>query len=229
MQGSKKDAILDSTVVLRVRDLSFSYNKAPVLDRISLDLALGQIAVLAGRNGSGKTTLMRCLAGWSPYKSGSITLCGKRFDGSRREQRGQIFFVNDTPAFYDDLTAEEHMRFILSVNHRVDLMPTADEYLRRFDLSAHRNQLPSSYSRGMRLRLALCIAFTLRPPLLLLDEPFGPLDPEAAKLLCTELKAVAQKGSAVLLSLHQQIEGLKADVYWTLEDHELVRTGINPA
>jgi ABC-2 type transport system ATP-binding protein len=207
--------------MLQVNALSFAYHKILVFEDVSFQLGPGQIAALTGRNGSGKTTLMRCLAGWAPCTSGSITLCGEPFDGSSQKLRSQIFFVNDTPAFYDDLTAEEHIRFILSLNRRSERIPRAEELLRKFGLFTCKNQFPSSYSRGMRLALALCIALTLEPALMLLDEPFGPLDSKAAALLCTELVAAAGRGSAVLLSMHQPVAGLSADLHWKLEEGRL--------
>ena len=125
---------MDNTPILAVRDLSFSYKKNLVFSEVSFALDSGMIALLVGRNGSGKTTLMRCLSGWSTCKSGAISLCGEQFDGSEQKQRSQVFFVNDTPAFYDDLTAEEHIRFILSVNGKKERMSLAESYLKKFEL-----------------------------------------------------------------------------------------------
>ena len=219
VENSRANALQLST--LEVNNLSFSYNKALIFSELSFSLAAGKIAVLMGKNGSGKTTLMRCLAGWLPYKSGEVLLLGEPFDGSSQALRAKVFFVNDSPAFYDDLTAEEHVRFVLAVNKREEHMPLAYENLQKFGLFESRGMLPSSYSRGMRLKLGLVLALTLKPELLLLDEPFGPLDPEARSLLSAELLALAKEGSAVLLSLHQQVDELAIDDCYKLEGGRL--------
>lgn len=217
------------STALVANELSFFYHKTEVFSDVSLELTPGQMAVLVGRNGSGKTTLMRCLAGWAPCTTGTLTLCGEPFDGSNQKQRGKLFFVNDAPSFYDDLTAEEHLNFILALNQKKNLMPLAFEHLNTFELYAKRKQFPSSYSRGMRLKLALVIALTLRPPLILLDEPFGPLDTEASALLCRELKRATEQGSAVLLSIHHYVEGLNPHKAWRLENGTLRSEGLDIA
>lgn len=208
--------------VLMVEGLSFQYGEACIWSGVTFALAPGEVAYLTGPNGSGKSTLFRCLAGWSPVQSGDILLNGQSFGGRDRRQRSQIAFVPDVPVFYDDLTAEEHVRFMLGANRRKSCEAYAGHLFEVFELDAFRKQLPSSFSRGMREKLGLLIALTLQPRLLLLDEPFGPLDEQSSLTLSNEIQTVARTGTAVLLSCHHPIPQLEPDKVLRFEKQRLI-------
>ena len=206
---------------LEVCDLCFGYGDVPVWEDVSFSLAPGQVAFLTGPNGAGKSTLFRCLAGWLEPGEGEVLLAGKPFTGRTRLVPGTLAFVPDVPSFYDDLTAVEHVELVLAANRAEAARPRAEHLLERFGLTGHERLLPSAYSRGMREKLALVLALTLRPRVLLLDEPHGPLDREASLVLSQELAAVAREGTAVLLSCHHDVPGLSPDVAFELRDGTL--------
>lgn len=210
-----------SDTALEVRDLCFGYGDVPVWEDVSFSLAPGQVAFLTGPNGAGKSTLFRCLAGWLEPEEGEVLLCGAPFTGRTRLAPGTLTFVPDVPSFYDDLTAMEHMEFVLAANRADSARPRAERLLERFGLIGHELLLPSAYSRGMREKLALVLAFTLQPRVLLLDEPHGPLDREASLMLSEELAAAAREGTAVLLSCHHDVPGLTPDLSLELADGAL--------
>ena len=206
---------------LEVRDLGFGYGEIPVWEDVSFTLQEGEVSFLVGPNGAGKSTLFKCLAGWINPDDGEILLDGVPFDGRTRLAPASLTFVGDVPSFYDDLSAAEHVDLVLAANNASDLRPRADELMERFGLASYAGLLPSSFSRGMREKLALVLALTLRPKVLLLDEPHGPLDREASALLSEELAAVASAGTAVLLSCHHDVPGLAADQLLELRDGAL--------
>lgn len=208
--------------VLGVAGLTLRYGDEDVLNDVSFRLDAGEIAFLTGPNGSGKSTLLRCLAGWAPPYAGSIELCGRAFKGDARDLRAQVAFVPDVPVFYDDLTAEEHVRFMLDAGRRRGRSDYVDWLFDAFDLDRVRNRLPSSFSRGMREKLGLLIAFAAQPRLLLLDEPYGPLDRQVAVALSEEIAAVAEEGTAVILSCHQDIPLLEPDKLLCIESGRLL-------
>ena len=210
---------------LEVRDLCFGYGDVPVWEDVSFSLGAGQVAFLTGSNGAGKSTLFRCLAGWLEPKQGEVLLCGEPFTGRTRLVPGTLAFVPDVPSFYDDLTAAEHVEFVLAANRAEGARPRAERLLERFGLMGHERLLPSAYSRGMREKLALVLTLMLRPRVLLLDEPHGPLDRDASLVLSEELAAVAAEGTAVLLSCHHDVPGLVPDRHFELADGTLVVTG----
>ena len=88
-------------------------------------------------------------------------------------------------------------------------------------LAGHRGQCPSAYSRGMRQKLALVLAFARRPRLLLLDEPYGPLDPEASRVLSALLEEARAAGTAIVASCHHDVPGFCPDAVLRLEDGRL--------
>lgn len=210
---------------LEVRDLGFGYGDIPVWEGVSFSLEAGQVAFLVGPNGSGKSTLFRCLAGWLAPDEGEVLVCGRPFDGRTRLSAGELAYVPDVPVFYDDLTAVEHLEFVLAANSSLDRRPRAQELLERFGLDGHERLLPASYSRGMREKLALVLALALSPRVLLLDEPHGPLDRDAALALSEELALAAGEGTAVLLSCHHDVPGLAADLTLELGDGSLRLAG----
>ena len=210
---------------LQVRDLAFGYGDVPVWEGVSFSLAPGEVAFLTGPNGAGKSTLFRCLAGWLAPHEGEIRLLGSPFTGRTRLEPGTLSFVPDVPTFYDDLTAVEHLELVLAANRADAARPRAEGLLERFGLTGRETLPPSSYSRGMREKLALVLVLALRPRVLLLDEPHGPLDREASLVLSEEIAAAAHDGTAVLLSCHHDVPGLVPDLSLELADGELVVAG----
>jgi ABC-2 type transport system ATP-binding protein len=211
--------------ILAMRDVSFSYAQAEVLRHVSLELEAGEIAVLIGRNGAGKSTLLRCAAGWSVQSGGRIEIMGQPLREANRRLRREIAMVTDTPPFYDDLTAREHLQFVLRANHMEQRVAEAERLLDAFGLRDAAGAYPATYSRGMRYKLALVLALALRPRLLLLDEPFGPIDPVSAGELWQQLRALASTGCSVLLSSHQLPQGAAPDRYFVLDGGMIVDSG----
>mgnify|MGYP000922673039 CR=1 FL=1 len=205
--------------VLAIEHLSCSYGHTDVFRDVSMFLDPGDICVLRGVNGAGKSTLLRCIAGRQLFSSGVIRLDGK--DASKGTDSDAVIFVEDTPSFYEDLTAREHIRFALRLKGLDDAEKHAEELAGAFDLRGSLDSFPSSFSRGMRYKLALVIAFSLDPTLLLLDEPYGPIDKKAATALDSLIEEYAQRGRSVLLSCHQGAEGLHPTVDAFLEEGSL--------
>lgn len=207
----------DAQPLFDAYDLSFGYGPERVWAHVDLTLYPGDVAFLVGANGAGKTTLLKCLAGWVAPREGEITFLGERFTGASRALRRQLAFVPDVPAFYDDLTAREHVDFVLRANRaNASVCARAEELLEALGLTHALGSYPSAFSRGMRQKLALAIALMMRPRLLVMDEPTGPLDPASCELLGTLVKRVADGGTAVLLSCHHDLPGVVPDVVYEL-------------
>jgi ABC-2 type transport system ATP-binding protein len=213
------------TPLLRLTDVSYTYGSSLALNQVSFDMGAGELVVLAGRNGAGKTTLLRCIAGWNQLTHGQVDLMGKSIYQDERAVRRNLILVPDTPPFYNDLTIGEHLQFIAGVHRLPNWRNTAADLLKRFGLTANQTVLPAALSRGQRYKLALCMALLVDPQLLLLDEPFGPLDPFSAHQLWDDLWARRARGKAVLLSSHQSPLSVSPDRYLFLEGGELVADG----
>lgn len=208
--------------MLTIDHVKHQYGQQLVLTDIALTLPAGQVGILIGANGTGKTTLLQCIAGWLQPDKGDIAI--NDIDIARdREYRQQLRFVPDTPDFYDEITAWEHLQFAARL-HRLDKTrdddwrETAEDLLIAFELDHYANAYPFTFSRGMRYKLALCMALLVAPPLLLLDEPFGPLDPTAATLLWDYIADHAHNGGSVLLSAHALPDNAQPDIYFVMRD-----------
>lgn len=210
-----------SAPALRAEGVSCRYGRVEVLAGASFSLRDGQVAFLVGPNGSGKSTLLRCLAGWSAPQAGAVEVCGHPLDGSDRRQRALVALVPDAPVFYDDLTAGEHIAFIRAVNRLDAADDPSDELMEALGLARFRDALPSAYSRGMRQKLALALALSAQPRVLLLDEPYGPLDEGSARVLSGLLSRARDGGAAIVVSCHHEVPGLRPDVLLRLEEGRL--------
>ena len=191
--------------LLEARDLSFSYGRKMVWEGLGLSLAGGEIVFLRGVNGSGKSTLLRCLAGQLRPREGEVRFLGRPLLSLGHQGLAGLSLVPDVPALYDDLTGREHLELVARANGdegaELRALALADE----FRMTEALDELPSALSRGMRYKLALALVLALRPRVLLLDEPFAPIDADAVRVLGRELSARAGEGSAALLSIHGDV------------------------
>jgi ABC-2 type transport system ATP-binding protein len=189
--------------LLQTENLSRSYGAFRALTETNLTLQPGEIAVLSGPNGAGKSTLLLCLAGLLHPSSGEIRVEGFDLYRDEVEARRRLAFVPDVPRFYSELTAWEHLQFVAQAHGAgAGFEERASLLLQEFGLWDARQLYPHNYSRGMRLKLGLALAFIRPLKVLLLDEPTSALDAEGVELLKTRLLALSQQGAAVLLSSH---------------------------
>jgi len=190
--------------LLEVNGLSHAYGAVAALTDVSLTIEGGEVVALVGRNGAGKSTLLRCIAAWTPGTRGDVRILGDSVRRNERLVRRHALLVPDTPPFWDDLTVWEHLRFVAGAHRLGGGWPDrAEEFLVLFGLEGRKEAFPAALSRGMRHKLALAMALLLRPRLLLLDEPFGPLDPVSAVRLWEALLAFGAEGRSALVSCHQ--------------------------
>lgn len=193
-------------------DLAYSYGSVSVFSGLSFSLFPGEVAFLVGENGAGKSTLLRCLAGWARPTRGRVLLEGRPFDASVRSARKDVAFVPDVPAFYDDMTADEHRAFVRQANRIAQEDDVSFELVRRLGLAPYGSRIPATYSRGMKVKLGLALAMASQPKVFLFDEPYGPLDPWARGVLSELINERREAGSAFVVSCHHEVEGLDPDI-----------------
>ena len=195
----------------------------PALLDVTLEVEPGSVLAMLGRNGAGKTTLLRILAGLSSPTEGKISFPAS---GDRDDRRSSIGVIGHGTWIYDDLTAEENLRFFCQL-YRV---PEADrvirEWLGRVDLERFRHSRAGEYSRGMRQRLTIARAFLHEPGVLLLDEPWTSLDDRAIELLSSLVEEAREARSTVVICSHQLREAIAvADEVALLHRGRLVYRG----
>ena len=214
-----------NAALLETANVSYAYGSLWAVRDVSLHVQTGELVALVGRNGAGKSTLLRCLAGWAPVTAGEVRVLGLPVARAERAVREHVVLVPDTPPFYDELSAWEHLQFVAQVRRLPHWQDRAEELLRRFGLWSQREALPLAFSRGMRYKLAVCLGLLVAPRLLLLDEPFGPLDPVSADRLWDDLCASRDTGMGILLSSHQLPARAQPDRYLVMEEGAIIAQG----
>lgn len=185
--------------MLRIKDLNKKFGSYQVLSDINLEVSEGSITGLVGPNGAGKTTLLQAIMGITKPDEGSITFMGQDIQ-SAWEVKNRIGYVPDQSVFYPGFTVADMVRFYGYA------YATWDEE-RYAELSKvlvlPLNQKIKSLSKGMKAQLAILLALSFRPKMLILDEPTAGLDPINRRLLYNlMLDEVAENGTNVLISSH---------------------------
>ncbi len=198
---SFKETILPPTLI--VSELSKKYDSFLALTPTSFELQSSEITILSGENGSGKTTLLSCLSGLVPPSAGTVKVMGFDLYKDEVEVRRRMVYVPDVPRFYLELTAWEHLRFIALANGvERGFEQHAEKLMKKFGIWEAKDLFPHHYSRGMRLKLGLAIAFIRPFEVLLLDEPTSALDQEGVKILINELQSFRDEGKSIFLTTH---------------------------
>lgn len=191
--------------VLKIENLSKQYKGGKqAVKNLSIQVDAGDIYGFIGHNGAGKTTTIKCIVGIHDFDEGKILIDGISVKESPIECKQKIAFVPDNPDLYEYLTGIQYLTFIadifgLSKSERNERIQREADM---FHLTNALGDLISSYSHGMKQKLALIGALIHEPKLLILDEPFVGLDPEATLELKNRMKKLCENGSAVFFSTH---------------------------
>jgi len=187
-----------------IAGLSKSYGDFPALQSISLEITPGQVFGLLGPNGAGKTTLIRILMGLLIASSGRASMLGLDCFADRVALKRRLGYLPDTPFFYDYLTGWELIRFIADMHSLEpgEAMRHAERLFDELQLLDAANDFVTSYSLGMKKKMALALALLHEPAVLILDEPTTGLDPLSSRHIRQFIRGYADAGRTVLLSTH---------------------------
>ena len=186
----------------RLRSVVALAGRYPVLAGADLDVRAGEVLVVRGPNGAGKTSLLRVMAGLLPLAAGEAEVLGLDPSADARSLRPLVGLLGHKNGLYDELTAEQNVRFVARAARRdLGAVPAA---LERLGFGHRLRETPASkLSAGQRRRLALACLLVKGPLLWLLDEPHAGLDAEHRELLDGLLREVAAGGSSVVLASHE--------------------------
>jgi ABC-2 type transport system ATP-binding protein len=159
---------------IETEGLAKRYGDAPALWPLDLCIGPGERISLIGHNGSGKTTLMRMLVGMLEPTEGTATIAG--YPISSIEARAAVSYLADQPVFYDDLTVWEHLEYIARLHGTDDWEQQAVDLAEMVGLTDRIDDLPTTFSRGLKQKAALTMAFVRPFDVMLIDEPFVGLD-----------------------------------------------------
>ena len=190
--------------VLEIRHLTKRYGAKVAVDDLSLDVCAGDIYGFIGQNGAGKTTTLRAVTGILGFDEGEIFIDGNSIKEKPVLCKSLTAYIPDNPDLYEYLTGIQHLNFMGDVYEvpRDKRRERIDKYADMFRIAGDLGSLVSAYSHGMKQKLAIIGALLHEPKLMVLDEPFVGLDPEAAFKLKEVFRQMCAAGSAIFFSTH---------------------------
>ena len=192
--------------MIRFENATKIYGKSDraALDHLNLEIGDGCLYGFLGPNGAGKTTAIRLLTGALRATEGRVLVNGIDVAQKPVEAKRLIGFVPDSQEMYDKLTGREYLNFMADIFDvsQEDRKRRSEKYLEIFEMTGAAGDRISSYSRGMKQKIASIGALIHNPPVWVLDEPMVGLDPRASFLLKEEMKNRAREGATVFFSTH---------------------------
>jgi len=195
--------------MIDIRNLVKAFGNRAVLKGVDLTVSEGEFLTLVGPNGAGKTTLMNVVSTLTKPTGGRVRIAGYDLADGAVQLRRQIGLVSHKTLLYDDLSAEQNLRFYARMYDVADADARIETVLRQVGLWGRQRDPVRTYSRGMQQRLAIARSMLHDPPILLLDEPDTGLDQHAAALLTNLLHEVGATRRTVLMTTHNLERGLE--------------------
>lgn len=184
--------------ILEIDNLSKSYGNIKALNQVSFNVPQGAIFGLLGPNGSGKTTLLSIILGVLNADAGAYSWFGEKASADLRKRIGSLL---ETPNFYHYLSGKKNLAVTKSISGRGSA-EDIDSVLQQVNLFERRNYKFSSYSLGMKQRLAIAASLLGSPKIIVLDEPTNGLDPVGIAEIRELIKSLSQKGHTIIMASH---------------------------
>ena len=190
--------------MLNISHLTKIYGDKKAVDDLSLRIRPGVIYGFIGHNGAGKTTTLKSCAGILNFEAGDIEIAGVSIKNDPLFCKRQTAFLPDNPDIYGFMTGIQFLNFIADI-YCIDAgtrQARIDKYAEMFEIKDSLGQSVSSYSHGMKQKLALISVLIREPKLVMMDEPFVGLDPIASHLLKGLMREICDNGGAIFFSTH---------------------------
>lgn len=189
---------------MKLLGVSKRYEELLAVDNVDLNIEKGEIFGLLGPNGSGKSTTLKMLLGLVKADSGVISVLGIDVTRDPVAAKKRMGYVPESAPLYEFLTGIEYLDFVgdiygIPVSEKKNRI---SEYLKALQLEGREGDMISSYSEGMKQKIALISAFLHKPTLLVLDEPLSGLDPRSARIIKDFLFKLKAQGVTTLMSTH---------------------------
>lgn len=191
--------------MLTIKNLTKHYKgSSKGVTDLSLRVVPGDLCAFIGHNGAGKTTTLKCITGIHDFDSGEIFINGINLQSDPLACKRAFAYIPDNPDLYEYLTGIQYLNFIADVFEvsAGERRERIEKYADAYELTASLGDLISSYSHGMKQKLAIISALVHQPKLLILDEPFVGLDPKAAMVTKNLMRELCESGGAVFFSTH---------------------------
>lgn len=190
--------------MLKIENFTKKYGDKCAVDSLNLEIASGEIYGFIGHNGAGKTTTLKACMGLLHFEEGDIYIDGMSIKERPLECKKALAYIPDNPDLYDFLTGEKYLAFVADVygvssEERQQLITL---YADKFEITKDLASQISTYSHGMKQKLAIIAAWLHSPKLIIMDEPFVGLDPKASHLLKEMMREHCNAGGSIFFSTH---------------------------
>ena len=185
--------------MIKIENVTKTFKENTVLNNVSINFEKGKIHGLIGRNGSGKTVLMKCICGFIPVTSGSITVRNKVI--CKNNVPENIGLIIETPGFLPNYSGYRNLKFLADISGKANKNAIIRS-IESVGLDPHSKKHVGKYSLGMRQRLGLAQAIMEDPDLLILDEPMTGLDKDGVKDMRDYLLKLKEQGKTMLIASH---------------------------
>ncbi len=185
--------------IIELSGITKTFGPVKAVNDLSLEVPKGSIYGFIGPNGSGKTTTIRMIMKIMYPDQGSIRIHGKEADSPRIPNVG---YLPEDRGLYKKMKLGELLHFHGELNGGTDLRNKVDSWLDRMDLKGYKEKKVETLSKGMRQKLQFIATILHQPELIILDEPFGGLDPVNADMLKDVILELQQKGATIIFSTH---------------------------
>lgn len=190
--------------MLKIEHLTKLYGEKKAVDDLSLHIEKGEIYGFIGHNGAGKTTTIKSCCGILQFDSGEIYVDGVSVKADPLACKRSIAYIPDNPDLYEFMSGIKYLNFVADIFgvSQEDRQERIRRYSGSFELTDDLAQPISSYSHGMKQKLAVISALIHEPKLVIMDEPFVGLDPKAAHTLKLLMRDICDRGGAIFFSTH---------------------------
>lgn len=191
--------------MLNIQNLTKTYKGGKTaVSNLSLAVEAGDIYAFIGHNGAGKTTTIKAIVGIIEFEEGEIYIDGISVKENPLECKTQIAYIPDNPDLYEYLTGIQYLNFVADIFQitKEERETRIKNYADAFEITSALGDLISSYSHGMKQKLAIISALIHKPKLMILDEPFVGLDPKATLTLKNIMHDMCNEGSSIFFSTH---------------------------
>lgn len=190
--------------MLKIEHFTKTYGQKKAVDDLSLHIQKGEIYGFIGHNGAGKTTTIKACCGILGFDSGEIYVDGVSIKDNPLACKKNIAYIPDNPDLYDFMSGTAYLNFIADIFgiSNAERKEHISKYAELFEIKDSLAQPISSYSHGMKQKLAIISALIHDPKLIIMDEPFVGLDPKASHILKGLMRNMCDNGGAIFFSTH---------------------------
>ena len=190
--------------MIEIQNVTKKYGDKKALKNISSEVGNGEIFAFIGHNGAGKTTLIKSIMGIHDFDEGDILINGKSIKKEPVACKKEMAYVPDNPELYENMKAINFINFICDMYETPQdkREKNIKKYAKEFEIEENLGDVISSFSHGMKQKVALIAALSHDPKVLVMDEPFVGLDPKAVFDMKEIMRKMIKDGKTIFFSTH---------------------------